>query len=762
MIEILKRTRGRAFVLFTSYAKLREVQARGRGGARVSRSSCRAPRRGRQLLREFKATPHAVLLATSSFWQGVDVVGEALSCVIIDKLPFASPGDPITAARIEAINARGGIGVRRVPGPAGDPGAAAGARPADPAPAGSRRARRARSAPAHDGLRPPISRVAAAGARHISSAGHRAIFCDRRMSSELPAPSWGLEAGVGGRLQNQISQRFTPFFFSALTEDSGHGGHTHRQPYTCHLRPGARTGGCRLAGAGPDRADQGKVVDADNKPVEGAKVTLQAVDTNSKFELKTKKNGEYMQIGIPPGNYKITAEKDGLSATKNSHISLDMAEVNLTLTKGGAALGEMSKEDRAKAEATRRRHQGRVQRRRGAGQRRQVRRGDREVQRSAEGRPEVPRVLHRDRPCQARQRRTIPRLRRPTRRRSSWIRIRSTRTTASRRSTTTRRSSTEAKAMSAEAMKRATAGGAAGGGADTLYNAGVISWNANDFAKAQEQFAAAVAANPNHAESHFMLGRGVPEPRQACRRPRRSSRPTRRSRRTGRTRRKRPATSRCSRRTSSSTGARRGRHHCRQPPVCQVPDRRGRPPRRPGPVRHPPRRRLEDVQRRSRARRLVRRPARFRREQGPGSPAEDRRNGRHGDKVASHRPPAIEQGEEGGREPLPASTRSTRSICCRSWTRRRREAGAAPEVLVQVDLARRGDEIRRGRRRGAADHGAAQARAPSRMVGLMLIPPWNEDQEQTRPWFIRLRELRDALARRRRAAGLARVTCQWG
>jgi ATP-dependent DNA helicase DinG len=49
-----------------------------------------------------------VLLATSSFWQGVDVVGEALSCVIVDKLPFASPGDPITAARIDSIRARGG------------------------------------------------------------------------------------------------------------------------------------------------------------------------------------------------------------------------------------------------------------------------------------------------------------------------------------------------------------------------------------------------------------------------------------------------------------------------------------------------------------------------------------------------------------------------------------------------------------------------------------------------------------------------------
>ena len=60
------------------------------------------------LLEEFRKTPNAVLLATSSFWQGVDVMGEALSCVIIDKLPFASPGDPITAARIEAIADRGG------------------------------------------------------------------------------------------------------------------------------------------------------------------------------------------------------------------------------------------------------------------------------------------------------------------------------------------------------------------------------------------------------------------------------------------------------------------------------------------------------------------------------------------------------------------------------------------------------------------------------------------------------------------------------
>jgi ATP-dependent DNA helicase DinG len=106
ILDILKLTRGRAFVLFTSYANLREVE-------RIASAELEypilvqgsAPRSA--LLREFKATPHSVLLATSSFWQGVDVVGDALSCVIIDKLPFVSPGDPITAARIEAIAARG-------------------------------------------------------------------------------------------------------------------------------------------------------------------------------------------------------------------------------------------------------------------------------------------------------------------------------------------------------------------------------------------------------------------------------------------------------------------------------------------------------------------------------------------------------------------------------------------------------------------------------------------------------------------------------
>jgi ATP-dependent DNA helicase DinG len=107
VIEILRRTRGRAFVLFTSYATMRAVQAIAEMALDYPILSQGSMPRS-QLLKQFRETPHAVLFATSSFWQGVDVVGDALSCVIIDKLPFASPSDPIMAARIDAIRDRGG------------------------------------------------------------------------------------------------------------------------------------------------------------------------------------------------------------------------------------------------------------------------------------------------------------------------------------------------------------------------------------------------------------------------------------------------------------------------------------------------------------------------------------------------------------------------------------------------------------------------------------------------------------------------------
>jgi ATP-dependent DNA helicase DinG len=107
IVKLVNASQGRAFVLCTSNAAMKSLREKveyridfpvlmqGEG----SRSG---------ILDRFRATPNAVLFATSSFWQGVDVRGEALSCVIIDKLPFAVPSDPVVAARQRYIDSRGG------------------------------------------------------------------------------------------------------------------------------------------------------------------------------------------------------------------------------------------------------------------------------------------------------------------------------------------------------------------------------------------------------------------------------------------------------------------------------------------------------------------------------------------------------------------------------------------------------------------------------------------------------------------------------
>jgi ATP-dependent DNA helicase DinG len=105
--RLLEITRGRAFVLFTSYAQMNEIYQRLLGQLEFPMlKQGDAPKSA--LLEEFRVTPHAVLFGTSSFWQGVDVQGEQLSCVIIDRLPFAVPSDPVVAARVKAIDAGGG------------------------------------------------------------------------------------------------------------------------------------------------------------------------------------------------------------------------------------------------------------------------------------------------------------------------------------------------------------------------------------------------------------------------------------------------------------------------------------------------------------------------------------------------------------------------------------------------------------------------------------------------------------------------------
>lgn len=113
MAELLAITRGRAFLLFTSHRGLREaanqlgrVGRSGRDDRPVYRLLIQGQEPRATLIERFRDNPGSVLLGTGTFWQGVDVPGDALSMVIIDKLPFAPPGDPLTAARMRAIEAR--------------------------------------------------------------------------------------------------------------------------------------------------------------------------------------------------------------------------------------------------------------------------------------------------------------------------------------------------------------------------------------------------------------------------------------------------------------------------------------------------------------------------------------------------------------------------------------------------------------------------------------------------------------------------------
>ena len=106
-VPILEASRGRAFLLFTSHRALRKAAElladRVDFPLFIQGDAPKA-----KLVEQFRNSGNGVLLGTSSFWEGVDVKGEALSCVIIDKLPFASPSDPVLQARLEAMRSQGG------------------------------------------------------------------------------------------------------------------------------------------------------------------------------------------------------------------------------------------------------------------------------------------------------------------------------------------------------------------------------------------------------------------------------------------------------------------------------------------------------------------------------------------------------------------------------------------------------------------------------------------------------------------------------
>jgi Tfp pilus assembly protein PilF len=247
---------------------------------------------------------------------------------------------------------------------------------------------------------------------------------------------------------------------------------------------------------------KGTVVDAQNKPVSGAKITMLAVDTNRKYETKTDGKGEWRQIGLAPGPYTVTAEKDKMTQTFEVRVGLDMKEVNFSLQPGGAG-GQMSAEE-AKKQAER------VEGIKAAfaqgAELTNTGKYDEALVKFNEVIVAVPKCVE----CYVNigaihsRKQEWPKAEEAYKK-ALEINPESAESYSGLANVYNAQKKTkEAQAMSAEASKRMGASG--GGDADGLYNQGVISWNANDFPKAQELFAAALKANDKHAEAHFMLG----------------------------------------------------------------------------------------------------------------------------------------------------------------------------------------------------------------------------------------------------------------
>lgn len=246
---------------------------------------------------------------------------------------------------------------------------------------------------------------------------------------------------------------------------------------------------------------KGKVMNAQNTPIRDAKIIMVAVDTNRKYETKSDGQGNWRQIGLPPGLYTVTAEKDKMVQSFDVKLGIETKDVNFSLEPGGGKAGE----EAAKKEAAR-----------VAGLQAAFAEGAAltNAGKNDEAIAKFNEVLAIYPKCAE----CYNNLGSIHSRKQDWAKAEESYKQAILLKPdmvdaynglanvyNAQKRFPEAQAISAEGAKHG--GAAAGtGNADGLYNQGVIAWNGNDFPKAQELFAAAVKANDKHAEAHFMLG----------------------------------------------------------------------------------------------------------------------------------------------------------------------------------------------------------------------------------------------------------------
>jgi tetratricopeptide (TPR) repeat protein len=251
---------------------------------------------------------------------------------------------------------------------------------------------------------------------------------------------------------------------------------------------------------------KGKVVDKDNKPVEGATINIENQDgAGQKLATKTDKKGQYIQIGLTPGKYKITATKGDLSQTQNVQIHLDMAELNFTLMPAGQ--GQMSKEDQQKMAAKL------------AGIRAKfdeavafsnAGKDDEAIAKFQEIAVDVPKCAE----CFANIGTIYARKKDYDNAEKSYkqaIEARPDFAEAYNGLATVynaEKKFDQAAEASAQAAKLSSAAGpgGSGGNASAVFNQGVILWNAQKIPEAKAKFEEAVKLDPNLADAHYWLG----------------------------------------------------------------------------------------------------------------------------------------------------------------------------------------------------------------------------------------------------------------